>query len=89
MLYSNYDVQVVDDLIPCLDDSPLFTHSQDQGEVGYHSTNTHYYQQSLCQVWPCLLEKAYAKLQGSYWHLKGGNCLSAMVDLTGIMYIHL
>ena len=35
------------------------------------------------EMWPCLLEKAYAKLHGSYWHLNMGLPMSAMVDFTG------
>ena len=35
------------------------------------------------EVWPCLLEKAYAKLQGSYFHLNLGFSTSAMVDFSG------
>ncbi|KAJ1403698.1 hypothetical protein B484DRAFT_225516 [Ochromonadaceae sp. CCMP2298] len=42
----------------------------------------------LSQMWPLLLEKAYAKSKGSYHAIEGGRPLEAMKDLTGYGYVY-
>ncbi|CAH2035743.1 unnamed protein product, partial [Iphiclides podalirius] len=47
------------------------------GQLAFmHSSHTE-------QLWPALLEKAYAKMHGSYEALKYGNLLDGLADLTG------
>jgi hypothetical protein len=38
--------------------------------------------------WPSIVEKAYAKLHGSYSSLQGGSVADALVDLTGLEQPH-
>ncbi|KAM9635508.1 LOW QUALITY PROTEIN: calpain-13 [Trichechus inunguis] len=58
---------VVDDRLPVLHQQYLFVHPRRDNN----------------EFWPCLLEKAYAKLHGSYFHLHGGYLPDALVDLMG------
>lgn len=58
---------VVDDRLPILDRQYLFVNTRRDNQ----------------EFWPCLLEKAYAKLRGSYHNLHYGYLPDALVDLTG------
>ncbi|XP_052040747.1 calpain-13 [Apodemus sylvaticus] len=58
---------VIDDLLPVVGNSFLFVHPRRGNQ----------------EFWPCLMEKAYAKLLGSYSQLHYGYLPDALVDLTG------
>jgi len=56
----------IDDLIPCIDNLPLFSCSNGN------------------DIWVMLIEKAYAKVVGSYADIEGGIPFLALSDLTGM-----
>ncbi|KAL1782993.1 calpain-13 [Sigmodon hispidus] len=58
---------VVDDQLPVIDKSFLFVRPRRGNR----------------EFWPCLMEKAYAKLLGSYSHIHYGYLPDGLVDLTG------
>lgn len=60
----------VDNFLPCLDDP------DDQRLAFACSSNAG-------ELWPSLMEKAYAKVHGSYYALEGGSVGDVLVDLTG------
>ena len=61
-------VVVVDDYIPCGDDGlPCFANLSADS----------------CEFWPLIVEKAYAKLNGSYEAIISGKENQALQDLTG------
>ena len=59
---------MVDNYLPCMDDEDRLAFAC-SGNVG--------------ELWPSFLEKAYAKVHGSYYALEGGSVHEALVDLTG------
>ncbi|KAI6661395.1 hypothetical protein LOD99_9978 [Oopsacas minuta] len=70
---SQWEGVEIDDNIPCdLHGYPIFARCVDEA--------------SRCQNewWLSLLEKAYAKIYGSYANLHGGNMSEALYDLTGV-----
>lgn len=76
-LYKNGVPQrvVVDDWMPVLDDP--------ENPGSYKLLFASSYQPH--EMWPCLIEKAYAKLYHSYQAIEGGWVDTALVDLTGGM----
>ncbi|CAG9320530.1 unnamed protein product [Blepharisma stoltei] len=68
-LYKNGELQYVtiDDYIPCDAETNKPVFSKNNGS----------------ELWVLLIEKAYAKLHGSYLSLKGGYAEEAFIDITG------
>jgi hypothetical protein len=65
---------IVDDFFPCAPgQGPLFMHSKTLDKG---------------ELWPMLLEKAYANLCGSYYALKSGQPSEAFATLTGLPVVH-
>eukprot|EP01062_Namystynia_karyoxenos_P063439 TRINITY_DN5624_c0_g1_i1.p1 TRINITY_DN5624_c0_g1~~TRINITY_DN5624_c0_g1_i1.p1 ORF type:complete len:795 (+),score=299.89 TRINITY_DN5624_c0_g1_i1:63-2387(+) len=57
----------VDTFLPCMGGEPAYTYNVEQPG----------------ELWAALIEKAYAKMHGSYGRLVGGNAAEAYPDLTG------
>ena len=62
-----WETVVVDDFLPCSGPKPAFARNRDEPN----------------ELWVALLEKAYSKLNGSYFAMKTGQCATALADLTG------
>ncbi|KAK7195146.1 cytoskeleton-associated protein CAP5.5 [Novymonas esmeraldas] len=58
---------IVDDYLPTINRVPVFARSRDNPS----------------ELWASLLQKAYAKVHGSYAAVTGGDALQALVDFTG------
>ena len=59
---------IVDSYLPVRDEKPLFAKTIEDPS----------------EIWVSILEKAYAKLHGSYSAIAGGTPLHALIDLTGL-----
>mmetsp|Transcript_4340 Transcript_4340/g.11784 ORF Transcript_4340/g.11784 Transcript_4340/m.11784 type:complete len:896 (-) Transcript_4340:395-3082(-) len=59
---------VIDNYLPCVEGEDQLAYSY-SGHVG--------------ELWPSFVEKAYAKLHGSYHSLEGGSVADCLTDLTG------
>ncbi|KAJ9442516.1 Calpain-type cysteine protease DEK1 [Diplonema papillatum] len=58
---------IVDDFLPCSGSKPAFARNREEPN----------------ELWVSLVEKAYAKLHGSYAAVQTGSCSRALSDLTG------
>lgn len=58
---------IVDNYLPTVNKMPVFARSTDEP----------------CELWVSLLEKAYAKVHGSYASITGGDTLQALSEFTG------
>ncbi|KAI4469988.1 calpain [Holotrichia oblita] len=68
---------VIDDRLPIKAISPIKSIVESIGDLAFFKSS------DQDEFWTALLEKAYAKLHGSYEALERGNSLEAMQDFTG------
>ena len=61
----NFQYIIVDDWIPMCNETPAFTKGGEDG----------------LEMWPAILEKAYAKLYGSYTAIEAGKVHLALADM--------
>ena len=66
---------LIDDRLPCTTKPRRPDHAVDTGLAFSRASNG--------QLWPCLVEKVYAKAHGSYKAISGGEIKEAFLDLTG------
>ena len=66
---------VIDDRLPCTKDGQLI-YARSERNSNDHEKQKH-------EFWPALLEKAYAKLHGSYNDLESGDMNESAVNFTG------
>ncbi|XP_049319467.1 calpain-1 catalytic subunit-like [Astyanax mexicanus] len=66
---------VIDDKLPTINGRLIFAHSK--------TPSTPQSPRGPIEFWPALLEKAYAKVCGSYEDMKSGNVSEALLDFTG------
>ncbi|XP_072545591.1 calpain-1 catalytic subunit [Salminus brasiliensis] len=66
---------VIDDKLPTINGRLIFVHPK--------SPKTPQSPSAPVEFWPALLEKAYAKVCGSYEDMKSGNVSEALLDFTG------
>eukprot|EP01065_Artemidia_motanka_P044027 TRINITY_DN6206_c0_g1_i1.p1 TRINITY_DN6206_c0_g1~~TRINITY_DN6206_c0_g1_i1.p1 ORF type:complete len:821 (+),score=199.88 TRINITY_DN6206_c0_g1_i1:184-2646(+) len=62
-----WQLVVVDDFLPCSGPKPAFARNRDEPN----------------ELWVALIEKAYSKVNGTYFAMKTGQCSMALADLTG------
>ena len=62
------DIIIIDDYLPMLDGEFYFARNSSEDEIK--------------ELWPCIIEKAYAKKYGSYSNIIGGFVSSTLAELT-------
>ncbi|XP_066526125.1 calpain-1 catalytic subunit-like [Hoplias malabaricus] len=72
---------VIDDKLPTINGQLIFVHAQ--------SPTTPQSPRGPIEFWPALLEKAYAKVCGSYEDMNSGNVSEALLDFTGGVHMRI